>query len=70
MIKINAEKHRQFLAGQVRKQRDERLSSSDGKMATDSPFDKAAWSTYRQNLRNITEQEGFPEKIIWPIEPR
>jgi len=27
------------------------------------------WQTYRQALRDITEQTGFPENIEWPQEP-
>ena len=27
------------------------------------------WQTYRQALRDITEQTGFPEEIEWPQEP-
>ena len=27
------------------------------------------WQTYRQALRDITEQTGFPENIDWPIKP-
>lgn len=32
--------------------------------------DKAAeWDTYRQALRDITTQEGFPLEIEWPTKP-
>jgi hypothetical protein len=31
---------------------------------------KAAWATYRQALRDITKQSGFPENIIWPTPPQ
>jgi len=27
------------------------------------------WSTYRQALRDITEQEGFPYQVTWPTKP-
>ena len=27
------------------------------------------WQTYRQALRDITEQTGFPDNIDWPQEP-
>lgn len=27
------------------------------------------WQEYRQALRDITLQEGFPENIIWPTKP-
>lgn len=28
------------------------------------------WKTYRQELRDITEQEGFPHNVIWPDKPQ
>jgi hypothetical protein len=31
---------------------------------------KAAWATYRQALRDISKQSGFPENIIWPTPPQ
>lgn len=27
------------------------------------------WELYRQNLRDITAQEGFPYSITWPAKP-
>jgi len=27
------------------------------------------WSNYRQDLRDITSQDGFPGNVIWPEEP-
>ena len=53
----------------VRKQRNEKLSASDWTQVEDSPVDKAAWATYRQSLRDITGQEGFPWTITWPTQP-
>jgi hypothetical protein len=29
----------------------------------------AAWQTYRQALRDLPEQTGFPEEVVWPIPP-
>ena len=28
-----------------------------------------AWVTYRQALRDITTNSGFPENFTWPIKP-
>ena len=56
----------------VRLSRDEALKASDWTQLADSPLsdaDKAAWATYRQELRDITEQEGFPNDITWPVSP-
>jgi hypothetical protein len=30
---------------------------------------KIEWNTYRQSLRDITLQEGFPWDIVWPTPP-
>jgi len=27
------------------------------------------WATYRQALRDITAQEGFPYEVVWPPKP-
>jgi hypothetical protein len=51
---------------QMRHQRDELLLNSDWSQLPDSPVDKAAWATYRQALRDVTLQPGFPYDISWP----
>lgn len=53
----------------VRTQRGEKLKDSDWTQVADAPVDQAAWATYRQALRDITGQEGFPWTITWPTEP-
>jgi hypothetical protein len=30
---------------------------------------KANWATYRDSLRNISDQAGFPYEITWPVAP-
>ena len=30
---------------------------------------RAEWVTYRQALRDITDQPGFPNNIVWPVSP-
>ena len=56
-------------AESVRKQRTEKLKDTDWTQAADSPVDKAAWAAYRQALRDITAQAGFPWTIDWPAQP-
>ena len=34
-----------------------------------SDAEKTAWATYRQALRDITDQQGFPWDIRWPTKP-
>jgi len=41
----------------------------DWKSFYDAPVDKAAWATYRQSLRDVTAQSGFPYSITWPTNP-
>jgi hypothetical protein len=56
-------------AGQVRAERNGRLTASDWTQIADCTADKAAWATYRQALRDITAQAGFPWTIDWPAQP-
>ena len=58
-----------YLAGEARKTRDELLIASDWTQVADAPVDKAVWATYRQALRDVPEQTGFPETIDWPTKP-
>jgi len=57
------------LATQARDKRNALLTESDWTQVADAPVDQTAWANYRQALRDITDQEGFPETIVWPIEP-
>lgn len=56
-------------ATSVRNSRDEKLKSTDWTQVDDAPVDKAAWATYRQALRDIPAQAGFPWDVNWPVEP-
>ena len=54
-------------AKSVRAQRGEKLKDCDWTQVADAPVDQAAWAAYRQALRDITGQEGFPWTIDWPL---
>ena len=54
---------------EVRQKRNSLLQQSDWTQVADAPVDQAAWATYRQALRDVTEQEGFPEAVVWPVAP-
>ena len=54
---------------EARSKRNQLLTASDWTQVADAPVDQAAWATYRQELRDITSQEGFPEAITWPVAP-
>jgi hypothetical protein len=56
-------------AKSVRNSRTEKLKDSDWTQIADSTVDKAAWATYRQALRDVTTQTGFPWTITWPDAP-
>ena len=56
-------------AKSVRDERTQKLKDSDWTQIADAPVDKAAWATYRQALRDIPSQAGFPWDIQWPVEP-
>jgi hypothetical protein len=54
---------------EVRQQRNELLSACDWTQLPDSPADHEVWATYRQELRDVTSQEGFPWDVVWPEQP-
>jgi len=56
-------------AKSVRQQRGEKLKDSDWTQVADAPVDQAVWATYRQALRDVTTQAGFPWTIEWPTQP-
>ena len=51
----------------VRQQRNALLLQSDWTQLPD--VNDVRWVAYRQSLREITEQDGFPWSIIWPEKP-
>lgn len=56
-------------AANVRAERNTKLAASDWTQVEDAPVDKAVWVAYRQALRDITAQAGFPWTIDWPTQP-
>jgi len=57
------------LADAARSKRNGLLSKSDWTQVADAPVDQAAWATYRQALRDVPDQAGFPADVIWPVAP-
>lgn len=57
------------VSARVRAKRSRLLSSSDWTQVADAPVDQTSWATYRQELRDITSQAGFPTDVVWPTEP-
>lgn len=59
-------------ASRAREERDRLLQESDYLLMPDYPISEENLeevSVYRQQLRDITKQEGFPKEIEWPIKP-
>ena len=59
-------------AEEARAQRDKLLEDTDWTQVLDAPIDtetREAYRAYRQALRDIPEQDGFPMDIIWPELP-
>lgn len=56
-------------AAQVRSERTRKLSECDWTQLADAPVNTQAWATYRQALRDITAQAGFPWDVQWPEKP-
>jgi hypothetical protein len=55
-------------AANVRAERDRRLADTDWTQVLDAPVDRTAWATYRQQLRNVPQQESFPFNVVWPTQ--
>lgn len=54
----------------IRSMRDSLLRDCDWTQGKDIPEEiSSKWSVYRQALRDITAQEGFPETVVFPTKP-
>lgn len=56
----------------IRTQRNRLLSATDWTQIPDSPLDinqKQLWSAYREDLRDLPDQPGFPWTVSWPQSP-
>ena len=53
---------------EVRQQRNQLLTDCDWTQLPDAPVDAAIWATYRQALRDITQQSD-PFNLTWPQKP-
>ena len=68
--KIQLEK--EVLSLDVRLERNKLLSNTDHLIQSDYPISdekKQEIKAYRQALRDIPQQDGFPDNIIWPDKP-
>ncbi|MFR4148353.1 MAG: tail fiber assembly protein [Sutterella wadsworthensis] len=56
----------------VRAERDSKIAETDYLAMPDYPLsdeDRAAVMNYRQALRDVPTQEGFPRNVVWPEAP-
>lgn len=60
------------LAEEARALRNSLIAQSDWTVLADAPLSaaqKTAWAAYRQSLRDVTAQAGFPVDVVWPVKP-
>ena len=60
------------LAAEVRTKRDNLLNETDWTQVTDTVLNsekQEEYKEYRQQLRDITGQEGFPYSVVFPEKP-
>lgn len=57
-------------AGRIRQDRAVRLAQTDWTQLPDVPQStKDMWAPYRQALRDVPLQPGFPNDVVWPVPP-
>lgn len=61
-------KYDNAIAANVRSKRDSLLAETDYLALSDNTL-SAEMAAYRQALRDITEQEGFPNDVSFPVKP-
>lgn len=70
LIKVDQDKLNAHFAAQVRAERDQLLAATDWTQAADAPEKtRIKWQPYRQALRDVPEQDGFPHNVVWPEKP-
>ena len=68
----NVEKQESYIykVTEVKAKRDSLLTASDWTQLGDVAIaNKEAWAAYRQELRDVTKQEGYPWEVVWPFLP-
>lgn len=61
-----------FQSKEVRAERNARLLACDWTQMQDTPLDAdvlVLWRNYRQALRDVPKQAGFPHNVVWPEAP-
>jgi hypothetical protein len=68
-ITVTDDNRRARAASAARQKRNDLLAASDWTQLPDAPVDASAWSNYRQALRDVPSQSGWPYDVNWPSEP-
>lgn len=58
-----------IVGARVRAQRNKLLAACDWTGLPDVNVDGEAWRAYRQALRDVSQQPGFPHEVTWPAPP-
>tara|TARA_B100001250_G_scaffold413696_1_gene448668 strand:- start:2500 stop:2943 length:444 start_codon:yes stop_codon:yes gene_type:complete len=67
---LNKEDIDRLVGSDVRDERNELLKETDWTQNRDVTLSNdAEWKTYRENLRNLPTQSGFPHNVVWPTKP-
>lgn len=53
----------------VRIQRNILLTNSDWTQLPDTSVNREAWQEYRNKLKDVPQQSGFPHDVVWPEKP-
>jgi hypothetical protein len=57
-------------AAEVRVERNSKLAATDWTQGADTPqATKDKYAPYRQALRDVPAQAGFPNTVVWPTQP-
>lgn len=59
-----------YKAAEIRAERNTKLAATDWTQTADVPQSvKDSYAPYRQALRDVPSQSGFPNEIVWPTQP-
>ena len=69
-LELAKEQDKEKVGNEIKAWRNEQLEKTDFTQQVDAPFTeekKAKYREYRQALRNIPQQEGFPYDVQYPV---
>ena len=55
-------------AAEVRTERNAKIAACDWRVLPDVS-NSDVWKVYRQALRDVPTQAGFPDAVVWPVAP-